>query len=432
MSGIDSRIRERIAAAAAFDVVTDPRHVRERVARRQRRLRRRRGTAALLGVLAAVGLAAGAARVVTEASREDDVAVQTTQPTGGPATSTPPASDVSAAWSQLSAGPLAPRTGYASVWTGRELLIWGGASTDPGGASYLDDGAAYDAAADQWRPLPAAPVSGRFGSQAVWTGTEMLVLGGEDVGGRRLDAVAYNPLSDTWRLLPSGLPSGSRPMAAIWSHDHAVVAATTGGDGAGVTDVVQLSPTTSSWTSLPPPPISVNRNVAFVESSDSEFLVGGLVDELGNSLPDHDGVVVQQFDQGSGGWTVLTEVGLLPQAAVLADLDGTLLAVDYQLGAEQSDDRGVTWTPLSELPLNAMECTPDAVSADGSLFVWYCGQAAILNPSRSWVPVTWPDLADVTLRDTTVSWSGRDLLIWGRDFDTGETLMLAFSPKAFV
>jgi hypothetical protein len=178
----------------------------------------------------------------------------------------------------------------------------------------------------------------------------------------------------------------------------------------------------------------VNRRIGFVESGDGELLVGGLVDELGNSLPGYDGVVVQGFDEGSGGWTVLPQVNLLPQAAAIADLDGTLIAVDHQVGTAQSDDGGLDWTTLSRLPLDATECAPEAVPTDGSLFVWYCGQAAILNPSRSWVPVTWPELAGTTLReiDTTMSWSGRDLLIWGRDFDTGETLMLAFSPQAFV
>ena len=444
MNGIDSLIRERIASVAAFEIVTDPAQVRENVARRQRRMRRRRRTAVLVGVLATAGLAVGVAGVLTEVASEDDVAVQATQPTAGPGTSAPPASDVSAAWSRLPAGPLAPRTGYASVWTGRELLIWGGASTEPSGATYHSDGAAYDAASGQWRSLPEAPFSGRFGSVTVWTGTEMLVIGGEDDSGGRLDAVAYTPGSDTWRVLPSGLPRGSRAIAAIWSDDHAVVAVTNGGDSGydptgiaysqGVTDVVQLWPNTSNWTSLPAPPISVNRQIDFVESSAGELLVGGLVDELGNSLPDSAGVVVQRLDEGSGGWTLLPQVDLLPQAVAMADLDGTLIAVDYQLGTTQSDDGGVGWTTLSRIPLDAMECAPEVVPADGSLFVWYCGQAAILNPSKSWVPVTWPDLASTTLRgiDTTVSWSARDLLVWGRDVDTGETLMLAFSPEAFV
>jgi hypothetical protein len=77
MSDMDSLIRERLAAAAAFDVVTDPRRVREDVTRRQRHIRRRHRVTALLGVLAVAGIAAG---VVSAVDRDPggDVAVQTT------------------------------------------------------------------------------------------------------------------------------------------------------------------------------------------------------------------------------------------------------------------------------------------------------------------------------------------------------------------
>lgn len=75
MSGADSLIRERMASAAAFDVVTDPRRVRESVARRQGRIKRRRRTTALLGVLAVAGLAVGVVRTVDQDSG-GDVAVR--------------------------------------------------------------------------------------------------------------------------------------------------------------------------------------------------------------------------------------------------------------------------------------------------------------------------------------------------------------------
>jgi hypothetical protein len=64
--------------------------------------------------------------------------------------------------------------GTAGVWTGDQLLIWGGT---PGTYNnFFADGAAYDPATDRWHRL--APSSGRFASGAVWTGTEMLVWGG--------------------------------------------------------------------------------------------------------------------------------------------------------------------------------------------------------------------------------------------------------------
>jgi hypothetical protein len=71
VSDIDTLIRERMAAAAAFDVVTDPRRVRENVARRQRRIRRRRRATGLLGALTAAGVAFGVFHIVDQDPRGD-------------------------------------------------------------------------------------------------------------------------------------------------------------------------------------------------------------------------------------------------------------------------------------------------------------------------------------------------------------------------
>jgi hypothetical protein len=81
VSDIDSLIRERMAAAAAFDVVTDPQRVREDIARRLRRIRRRRRATGLLGVLAVAGVAVAVVRAVDPDSGGDVVV----RPTDGPA-----------------------------------------------------------------------------------------------------------------------------------------------------------------------------------------------------------------------------------------------------------------------------------------------------------------------------------------------------------
>ena len=79
MTDIDSRIRECLDAAVAFDVISDPRDVRAKVARRQRRIRRRGRTIALLGVLSVAGATVGVVRVVDRDSA-GDVAVRPDQP----------------------------------------------------------------------------------------------------------------------------------------------------------------------------------------------------------------------------------------------------------------------------------------------------------------------------------------------------------------
>lgn len=125
--------------------------------------------------------------------------------------------DAGEGWRQLAASPLSPRIGHSAVWTGQELLIWGGGA--PGGRPKAD-GAAYDPATDRWRRLPPAPLARRSWHAAVWTGTDMLAWGGVQPGrgGRSevalADGAAYRPTTRTWRPIPPAPLAGD---TAVWS-----------------------------------------------------------------------------------------------------------------------------------------------------------------------------------------------------------------------
>jgi hypothetical protein len=74
----------------------------------------------------------------------------------------------------------APRTNHTAVWTGREMIVWGGMAVNSDLRPFLDTGGRYDPSLDVWAPtstgadLPAA----RAYHTAVWTGREMIVWGG--------------------------------------------------------------------------------------------------------------------------------------------------------------------------------------------------------------------------------------------------------------
>ena len=74
----------------------------------------------------------------------------------------------------------ANRASHSAVWTGSEMTIWGGGDgcTD----AYLISGGRYSPASDSWVATcdRNAPV-GRIGQTVVWTGTEMVVWGGQDI-----------------------------------------------------------------------------------------------------------------------------------------------------------------------------------------------------------------------------------------------------------
>jgi hypothetical protein len=77
-----------------------------------------------------------------------------------------------------------------------------------GGYNYhrsFSDGAAYDPARNRWRKLPRAPIKPRFEHSAIWTGTEVIVFGGTwDFGHIALgDGAIYDPQRNHWtRLVP--------------------------------------------------------------------------------------------------------------------------------------------------------------------------------------------------------------------------------------
>jgi hypothetical protein len=92
-----------------------------------------------------------------------------------------------------SAGAPGTRRGHSAVWTGREAIVWGGEPfSTSGGTAPRHDGSAYDPATGRWRTLPTDGAPPRSGHAAVWTGQEMLVWGGYD-GGPRSDGAAFRP-----------------------------------------------------------------------------------------------------------------------------------------------------------------------------------------------------------------------------------------------
>ena len=67
------------------------------------------------------------------------------------------------------------RTGHTAVWTGSEMIVWGGVN----GFGVFNTGGRYNPSTDTWTATSTtnAPEA-RAGHTAVWTGSEMIVWGG--------------------------------------------------------------------------------------------------------------------------------------------------------------------------------------------------------------------------------------------------------------
>src|SRR5581483_6444326 len=200
-----------------------------------------------VGALLAALVAGGAVTGIDRAPRHTVTERASARPSpAAPLADEPPP----AGWRRGSPGPLRHRDGAVEVWTGRELVVWGG---DPDG----DTGAAYDPVADRWRPLERAPIPARCGGTAAWTGRALLVWGPACSAGGPAAAAAWTPAGPgrpgepgapgRWRTLPPGpLPGGADPVSAWTGRDWLVV--TPSGRAAA------LDPDRGRWRALAPAP----------------------------------------------------------------------------------------------------------------------------------------------------------------------------------
>ena len=122
-------------------------------------------------------------------------------------------------WRRLPPMP-APRTDATATWTGTEVLVVGGHSGDIDGGPLYADGLAYNPMTNRWRQLPSMGV-GRIGHTAVWTGSQLLIWGGQTVraGDRTATphGMAYDPATDQWSALPISPLRGRTGHVAVWT-----------------------------------------------------------------------------------------------------------------------------------------------------------------------------------------------------------------------
>jgi hypothetical protein len=257
-------LEERLRQLPAALSVTAPTGLAEQVARRGRRRRRLRRAGAAAVVAA---LLAGA--VLTRAAVLDHTPAPVLDP-GLVAPQATAAQLAAGGWRDLPVlppGQLADRADPAVVWTGRQLIVLGGASLSPTHPLRIRaDGAAYDPGTARWTALPPAPegqwLQGGHGL-AVWTGREVLVWGGyqPDPEGRPnyaapSDGVAYDPARRSWRRLaarPRRLPFGSDAWV-VWTGRQLLVGEVPASDDVGRMVAAAYDPATDRWRPLPPSP----------------------------------------------------------------------------------------------------------------------------------------------------------------------------------
>ena len=291
-------------------------------------------------------------------------------------------------------GPLTPRGNHDVLWTGDEMIVWGGSDGDSG--PVLTDGAAYDPDTATWRMLAPAPFSSPLHTRAVWAGDTMIVVSAEGVFG-------YDPAVDAWTRLGDGRRPPFGRGFVLWDGKQVIMWT---GDG-----VALFSSFDNQWYDLPDVPIG------FPEPYRGALINGGSVTAIGN--PDARCVGrrifrAETFDR----WTEIPAPDLAtPQYSdcsypnQTAAVDGSDLVVwDDETHPTLRWD-GTAWFEVDTIPLGGTEGPQGPVPLGSDRFLvprW--GVGAIFNGvTNLWTEVALPGLGEAH----DMVWTGTEVLMWG-------------------
>ena len=126
-------------------------------------------------------------------------------------------------WGATSMNPPRGRINPTAVWTGSEMIVWGG--FESADSLLFNTGGRYNPSTDTWIATSNnnAPAP-RTHHTAVWTGTEMIIWGGNvedralNTGGR------YNPTTNSWTATSTtNAPYYRAHHAAVWTGTQMII-----------------------------------------------------------------------------------------------------------------------------------------------------------------------------------------------------------------
>jgi len=328
--------------------------------------------------------------------RGEQPSVSVPQPTADPL------SVVKQGWTELPLPP-EPASQTASVWTGTELFSWGGYGTDPTTKreTLLATGFAFDPSSNTWSPIPSAP-AGRAGAIAIWTGSEALFLFGHDNSKGYADGLAFDPSTNSWRTVAAA-PIDPYVVTAVWTGSEVIAWGSRSRDSSVPVGAI-YDPATDTWQRIAEAPIDLNA-ASSVWTGSQMIVFGSLLDNGNHATTDT--AIGASYDPATDRWKVLPPSALSPQATSAAWTGDRMLAWDYITHSQTLNPDTQTWSHPVKMPLEPSECYPDSAALTGSVFAFYCGEAASYDETNgSWTQVHGGML------DATVDSHGSQIKLW--------------------
>ena len=353
-------------------------------------------------------------------------------------------------WTRIStANAPSGRAGHTAVWTGSEMIVWGGYGGPALGI--LNTGGKYNPSTDSWTATSTtnAPTRRDFHT-VVWTGNEMIVWGGEgdnfvplDSGGR------YNPGTDTWTASSTtNAPTARSRHTAVWTGSEMIVWGGEGDNFIPLNSGGRYSPSSNSWTAT-----STSNAVARHEHTavwtGSEMIVWGGFDAGG---------IGGRYNPSTDSWRATSSINA-PDGEVwghTAVWTGGEMIVWGGLVERGGVNTGGRYNPTT----NSWTATSTANAPDGRLLhtaVWTGSEMIVwggadgfgsyFNTGGRYNPITdnWRGTSTINAalrREVhTAVWTGSEMIVWGGNpafQDTGKRYCASvsqlgnISTRAFV
>jgi N-acetylneuraminic acid mutarotase len=321
----------------------------------------------------------------------------------------------------------AGRSYHTAVWTGSEMIVWGGLNN----GSPLNTGGRYNPSTDSWTATSTtnAPAR-RFEHTAVWTGSEMIVWGGEgaffvglNTGGR------YNPSTDTWiGTSTNNAPSARQGHTAVWTGSEMIIwggAYYSGGPPEYFNTGGRYNPGTDSWMATSTTNAPIDRELHTAVWTGTQMIIWGgdrfatYLNTGGRYNPATDSWIATSNTNAATGRSLHTAVWTGTEMIIWGGVANTYL----NTGGRYSPDTD-TWIVMTTSNAPSAREFHTSVWCGSEMIVWGGFGNTYLNTGGRYNPTTDTWAATSTINSPTgrqlhtAVWTASEMVVWGGNNDT--------------
>ena len=321
---------------------------------------------------------------------------------------------------------------HTMIWSGTEMIVWGGTYYLDHTTYVTNTGGRYNPSTNSWTSTSLTNVPAvRESHTAVWSGTEMIVWGGREYSPYYTSGGWYNPTTNSWIATEeTGAPTGRYGHVAIWSDSEMII---WGGRGSTLLDTGgRFNPGTDSWTATAismAPDGYINHHAIW---TGSEMIVWG--GTYNSTLSNTGGV----YDPLLNVWVATSMTGVpvvrAGETAIWTGSEmiiwggGTSFSSCYADGARYNPGRDL-WTAITTAGAPTARYGHTAVWTGSKMIVWggyepagyYPNTGGMYDPVADSWQATGTDGAPVGRNGRTAVWTGTEMIVWGGSQFNGVT-----------